>query len=64
MTYNFRTMQEIGWAAFVAAGIFALEVVIRTDTIDNWETWAVMLGGGAARAAAGAVLGIVTKPGG
>jgi hypothetical protein len=64
MTYRFKRFQELAWFAGVSAGVFALEVLVRfdPDTITSWETWAVSLGGGMLRAAAGAVLAAMTKP--
>jgi len=66
MEYNWKRAEEIAWFALVAAGVFALEILVRFDpeTITDWRTWVVSLVGGMLRAAAGAVLAKLTKPGG
>jgi len=64
MTYELKKAEEIGWAALIGAGIFGLEMLVRFDasTITDWKAWAVALGGGMLRAAAGAVLAKTTGP--
>ena len=65
MRYDFKRIEELAWFGIVAAGVFALEVLFRfnPEAITDWETWAKSLGAGMIRAAAGAVLAAVTKPG-
>ena len=60
--YSFKGLQELGWAAAVGAAVFALVVLADFDpkAITNWQTWAISLGSGCVRAAAGAVLARVT----
>lgn len=62
--YDFKRGWEIAWIAAVAAGVFALEMLVRfdPDAVTDWRTWGIALGGGMIRAAAGAVLGILTRP--
>ena len=64
MKYDFHAVEEIAWVAAVAAGTFALEVLIRFDpeTMTDWQTWAISLGGGMVRAAVGAVIAYRTRP--
>lgn len=56
LQYNFKTLQELFWVAFVAAALFALQTIEATERIDDMRTWGIALGGGAVRAAVGAVL--------
>jgi hypothetical protein len=62
--YSFKRFQELGWAAFVAAGVFALTLLVDLDpdAITDWRAWAIAAGAGCLRAAVGAVLAILTKP--
>ena len=62
MNYNFKTLQEVAWLAGVAAVIAVLSVVVTDADLARAETWTVAIGGGAIRAAAGAVLAFLTKP--
>ena len=63
MKYNFKLLEEVAWFAVVAAGIAVLETLIRFDpqTVTDWKTWAISLGGSAIRAAAGAAIARFTK---
>jgi|6_EtaG_2_1085325.scaffolds.fasta_scaffold02358_2 hypothetical protein len=56
--YDFKRLDELAWAAGVAAVIFAAQVLVEfdPDKIADWQTWAVSIAAGAIRAAAGAVL--------
>lgn len=60
--YTWKGLQELGWAAAVGAAVFALMVLAEFDpeAITNWQTWAISLGSGCVRAAAGAVLAKAT----
>ena len=62
--YTWKRVEEIGWAAGVAAGVAALTVLVQwnPDTITDYRTWAVALLGGCVRAAAGAVLATIGRP--
>ena len=57
-TYDFKAWQELAWAAGVAALTFGLTVLVTFDpeTITDWRAWAISLGAGAIRAAAGALI--------
>lgn len=58
MTYDFKKVDELIWAAVVAAGFVVIEAMANTDlsTITDWKAWAVGIGGGAIRAAFAAVI--------
>jgi hypothetical protein len=62
--YVFKRAEEIAWIALVAAGVFALTLLVDfdPDKIEDWRAWAIALGAGCIRAAAGAVLALFTKP--
>lgn len=62
-TYNFKLLAEAGWAALITAVIFALSAVVDSASVTDWRAWAIAVGGGAVRAAAGAVLARMTGPG-
>ena len=53
MKYDFKTVEEIGWAMAVGSGIFIFELLSRfePETVTDWKTWIVSVGGGLARAA-------------
>lgn len=65
MTYTWKRAAELAWFAGVAAALAVLQVLVtwEPDKIDDWRTWAVAVGGGAIRAAAGAIIAAATKPG-
>lgn len=56
--YRFKILQEIGWAALIAAAIALAEVLItfRPETITDWRTWALALLGSCVRPAAAALV--------
>lgn len=58
MTYNFKVLQEMAWAAGVAAFLVILQTLVLFDPeeIKDWETWFVALGGAIARAVGGAII--------
>jgi|TARA_R100000049_G_C1938384_1_gene82299 hypothetical protein len=60
-TYNFKVAQELAWAVGVAASVYVLSAFVAADSVSNWREWAVVVGSGAARAAAGVVLAFLTK---
>ena len=65
MTYEFKRWDELAWAALVAAAVAVLQVLAAFDPakVSDWRLWAVSLGAGALRAAAGALLTrLATKP--
>lgn len=58
MEYDFKLVKELFWAAAVGAAVFALTVLAEfdPDVITSWQVWAISVGSGCVRAAAGAVL--------
>ncbi len=61
MRYDFKTVEEVGWAMAVGGGIFIFEILSRfePETITDRKTWAVSVGGGLVRAAFAAGLVVV-----
>ena len=61
--YDFKAIEEIGWAMAVGGGIFIFELLSRfePETITDWKTWGVAVGGGLARAAFAAGLVVVRR---
>jgi hypothetical protein len=53
MRYDFKAVEEIGWAMAVGGGIFIFEILsqFEPETVTDWKTWAVSIGGGLVRAA-------------
>ena len=64
MTYDFKLWEEAAWAALVAAAIQLLMVLVGFDpaAVTDWRSWAIALGAGLVRAAAGAAIAVVTAP--
>jgi hypothetical protein len=62
--YVWKRGEEIAWIALVAVVVFVLEILVEfdPDAISDWRLWAISLGAGCVRAAAGAILGALTKP--
>lgn len=58
MTYRFKPLPELGWGVAIAAGLVILQALVTLDpeTVADWRTWAIALGGAAIRAAAGAAI--------
>lgn len=57
--YDFKRLEELGWAGGVAAAVFALELLAKLDpqaVMQDWQTYFIAALGGAARAFAGAIL--------
>ena len=61
--YNFKILEEIGWAILTGVVIFAFQVLSDFDpsTITDWQTWGVAAAGGAIRAGAAAGLIALTR---
>lgn len=64
MTYRFQFQAELAWVFVVGAGLAVLQVLVSFDptSIDDWQLWAVSLGGAAIRAGAGALVAALTAP--
>ena len=61
MQYDFKLIEEMVWAGLVAAAVFALTTLANfADPID-WRTLWVAVVSGSVRAAAGAVLAVLTR---
>ena len=62
--YSFKLLAELGWVAAVSAAFFALTVLVDfdPDAITDLRSWAIGIGAGCVRAAAGAVLAAISKP--
>lgn len=58
MKYRFKPLPELYWGVVIAASLVLLQALVTLDpeTITDVRTWAIALGGGAVRAAAGAAL--------
>ena len=56
MKYDFKFWEEALWAGAIAALLVVLTALTGLENVDDWRTWAVSLGGGVARAVAGAIL--------
>ncbi len=58
MKYTFKPLPELYWGVVTAASIVLLTALVTLDpeTVTDWRGWAIALGGGAVRAAAGAGL--------
>lgn len=61
MTYDFKLLEEAAWAATIAALVFGLTAVASLGDVDSWQTWAVALAIGCARAAAGGALAVLAR---
>ena len=64
MTYVFKAKQELIWGVAIAAAVSVLQVLsdFEPSKIVSWQTWAIALGAGAVRAAAGAALAFMSRP--
>lgn len=58
MKYRFKALPELYWSVLTSAATVLLLALVSFDptTIDDWQTWAVALGAGMLRSAAGAAL--------
>ncbi len=61
MQYNLKFWQEVAWAGLVSALVFALTAVAGFDVTVDTRGFLVALGAGSIRAAAGAMLGAITR---
>lgn len=63
MTYRFKPFAELYWGVAIAAGLVLLQGLVTLDpeAVTDWQVWAVALGGGAIRAAAGAALDYIRR---
>lgn len=62
MNYNFKFWEEAAWAAAITALVFGLTAIVDSAGVTDWKAWAIAVGGGAGRAAAGAILARLTRP--
>ena len=66
MTYQFKWLPELGFAALVAASTALLQALTEFDPalVTDWRLWAVALGAGVVRAtAAGLIVGMARATG-
>ena len=63
MTYEFKVLPEVLWAAVVGAGTAGLEILIHFDpeVIADWETWVIASGAAVVRAAAAAAMPVFVR---
>jgi len=61
MQYDFKLVEEMVWAGLVAAAVFALTALANFADPMDWRAFLVAVGGGSVRAAAGAVLAVLTR---
>lgn len=61
MNYSFKPFAEAGWAAFIAASLALLQVlvVLRPEEVTDWRMWVVPVAGAILRAAAGAAVAVL-----
>lgn len=62
MRYEFKRIDELLWAAAVAAAVAVLQALVsfEPERITDWRLWAISLVAGSVRAAAGAALAALT----
>lgn len=58
MSYRFKALPELYWSVITSAATVLLLALVSFDptTVNDWQTWAVALGAGMLRSAAGAAL--------
>lgn len=58
MTYNFKLIQELGWAALTGAVVAVAQImfVFRPEEISDWRLWIVTAAGAIARAVGAALV--------
>ena len=59
MRYDYKALQELGWAALVSGGVYLLTLLAAFDPAEvatDWQAYVVAGGAGILRAAAGAAL--------
>lgn len=59
--YNIKWAQEAAWAVGVACAVYALEIIVQTERVDDWSTYFVALGGGVLRVAAAVLLNQIRR---
>lgn len=64
MTYDFKVLQEIGWAVLVAVVVQAAQIIVASDLehIADWRTWAVSLLAACVRAGLAIIIAKLTAP--
>lgn len=63
MTYNWKTLQELGWAIAVAVVTYAAPVIAGANPTD-FKTWGLALLAGCGRAALSAIVAFISPSGG
>jgi hypothetical protein len=64
LTYNFKALQEVGWAAVVAGVTYAAGVIGAGVDPGDWRIWLPALAAGAGRAALAALAAKLSTSGG
>lgn len=61
--YTYKRLEELAWFGAVAVAWFVLELAADfcPETIQDWETYAKAVGGGAVRTFAAAILANIRK---
>ena len=65
MRYTFRPLPELYWAIVTGCGIVLFQAALTLDPgqVQDWEVWAVALGGSLVRALGGAGLDYLRRSG-
>jgi hypothetical protein len=61
MTYDFKRIEETFYAVLAAVVVFAAMEAAGHQDFSDWRTWLPVLAGGCIRAAAGALVAVLTK---
>ena len=61
MRYDFKHIEESVWVVVVAVVVFAAMEAAGHQDFSDWKTWLPVLAGGCIRAAAGALVAVLTK---
>lgn len=61
MNYDFKFLPELGWSVLIAVSLFVLQVAFQINEETDWETFAISLGVGIIRSAAGAALDVIRR---
>lgn len=61
MNYDFKFLPELGWSVLIAVSLFVLQVAFQINEETDWETFAISLGVGIIRSAAGAALDVILR---
>jgi len=59
--YDFKHIEESVWVVVVAVVVFAAMEAAGHQDFSDWKTWLPVLAGGCIRAAAGALVAVLTK---